>query len=78
MTEQPNKYARMIRGVSGEQRCWVDVYCVLDAFPTNSAAIDHAIKKLLCAGQRGAKSRAQDLREAIQAIERALQMEQSS
>lgn len=53
----------------------IDVYWVLDKFNTGSAAIDHAVKKLLAPGQRGAKSRIKDLREAIASIERAIEME---
>lgn len=54
----------------------VDVYDVLNAFKTGSAAIDHAVKKLLAPGQRGVKPRGQDLREAIASIERAIQIEE--
>jgi hypothetical protein len=68
----PNKYARPIFDIHGKYIGEVDVYSVLGAFETGHPAIDHAVKKLLCAGQRGVKSRGQDLREAIQAIERAL------
>lgn len=53
----------------------IDVYWVLDRFNTGSAAIDHAVKKLLAPGQRGAKSRTKDLREAIASIERAIELE---
>jgi hypothetical protein len=44
-----------------------------EALP-HTAPIDHALKKLLYAGQRGHKGLVQDLREAVQAIERAIQM----
>lgn len=53
----------------------IDVYWVLDKFNTGSAAIDHAVKKLLAPGKRGAKSRIKDLCEAIASIERAIEME---
>ena len=68
----PNKYARSICDIWGKQIGVVDVYSILAAYETGHPAIDHAIKKLLCAGERGVKSWGQDLREAIQAIERAL------
>lgn len=69
-----NKYDRKIIGKYGTGSCTVDVYRVLDAFKTDSAAIDHAIKKLLCAGMRGAKGKRQDYLEAIQSIEAALKL----
>ena len=50
----------------------VDVYDVLRAFNVTDPAIQHAVKKLLCTGIRGHKDSRQDLREAIQSIERAL------
>ena len=58
-------YKKNIKGVE------VDVYDVLVAFNVTCPATQHAIKKLLCAGKRGAKGTHQDLDEAIQAIERA-------
>lgn len=65
---QPNKYQRTIKGVT------VDVYDVLDAFGVTCQARGHAIKKLLMAGQRGHKDEAQDLREAVQATERSIEL----
>jgi hypothetical protein len=50
----------------------VDVYDVLRAFSVTDPAIQHAIKKLLCTGIRGHKDSRQDLGEAIQSIQRAL------
>jgi hypothetical protein len=50
----------------------VDVYDVLRAFNVTDPAIQHAVKKLLCTGIRGHKDTKQDLEEAIQSIERAL------
>ena len=69
-----NKYDRTIVGKYGSGQCVVDVYRVLDAFKTDNAAIDHAIKKLLCAGLRGDKDRNQDWLEAVQSINAALQL----
>lgn len=63
-----NKYQRTIKGVT------VDVYDVLAAFGVTCQARGHAIKKLLMAGQRGHKDEAQDLREAVQAIERSIEL----
>lgn len=67
-----NKYARKIKSIDGKTECEIDVYSILDAFKTGSSAIDHAIKKLLCAGKRGVKDKNQDLKEAIKSIERAI------
>ena len=62
-----NKYQRDIVGLDGTKTT-VDVYRVLDAFKTESAAIDHAVKKLLAPGLRHSKDRKQDLKEAIDSI----------
>jgi hypothetical protein len=53
---------------------FVDVYAVLDAFEVDCPATAHAIKKLMFAGGRGGKDRLQDLTEARDAIDRAIQM----
>ena len=55
----------------------VDVYAVLDAFSVTCPASQHAIKKLLCAGLRGKADVLQDLKEARDAINRAIQMNES-
>lgn len=52
----------------------VDVYDVLKAFNVTCPAIQHAVKKLLCPGQRGAKDAMQDLIEARFSIDRAMQL----
>lgn len=63
-----NKYKKSIRGVA------IDVYDILEAYgPTHP--VGHAIKKLLMAGNRGAKSYVEDLSEAIQSIEREIEMQ---
>lgn len=64
-----NKYQRTVKGVS------IDVYDVLKAWNVTNPAVQHAIKKLLQPGQRGVKSVAQDLCEAKQSIERAIELE---
>lgn len=64
-------YNRHIIGLDGTKTT-VDVYRVLDAFRTESAAIDHAVKKLLCAGIRHQKDRRQDLEEAVKSIQAEL------
>lgn len=52
----------------------VDIYRILDLFGVTDHAIAHAIKKLMCAGLRGAKPEEQDIREAIASLNRKLQM----
>lgn len=71
----PNKYTRTLHSLDG-RKVPVDVYCVLAAFPTGSAAVDHAVKKQLAPGQRGTKSRLQDLKEAYASLGRAIELEE--
>lgn len=69
-----SKYLRDVRCyVDGK----VDVYAVLEAFNVVCPARQHAIKKLLCSGIRGKGDAVQDLEEAKDAVERAIQMEKS-
>jgi hypothetical protein len=65
----PNKYQRQVKGTV------VDVYDILKAWDVRNPAVQHAIKKLLQPGQRGHKDALQDLREAGQSIERAIELE---
>lgn len=64
-----SKYHKRIRTET------VDVYDVLTAYGVTCPAVAHAVKKLLMPGQRGAKDRLQDLNEAKQSIERAIELE---
>lgn len=64
-----NKYRRTIRGET------VDVYDVLLAFNVTNPALQHLIKKALCAGLRGHKDRKTDLEEILSAAKRALELE---
>lgn len=53
----------------------IDVYRTLELFGVTDQALGHAIKKLMCAGQRGAgKTFEQDVREAVDTLNRRLQM----
>lgn len=63
-----NKYQRTVKGVT------IDVYDVLVAFGVTCPAMAHAIKKMLMPGMRGSKDAEQDKREAIQAIERSIEL----
>ena len=65
-----SKYHVQIKGQ------WVDVYDILAAYSVTNPADAHAIKKMLCPGQRGAKDGIQDRREAIASLERAIELEQ--
>jgi len=68
-----SKYLRHITLIDGK----ADVYAVLDAFAVTCPARQHAIKKLLCSGIRGKGDVMQDLKEARDAIDRAIQMQQA-
>lgn len=64
-----NKYARSCKGVT------IDVYDVLQAFNVTNPALQHLVKKALCAGLRGHKDRQQDLQEIIDSANRAIELE---
>lgn len=70
-----NKYHRTIYGLrcAGGGEIVVDIYAVLQAYPTGHPGLDHAAKKILCAGIRGKGSRVQDLKEARDALDRAIE-----
>ena len=48
----------------------VDVYRILKLFNVTDPCLQHAIKKLLVAGGRGAKDISKDVQEAIDTLER--------
>jgi len=76
MSQKQNKYIRRVNAVddvSGFMN--VDVCSVLEAFNVTCPARQHAIKKLLCSGLRGAKDSRQDLEEARDSITRSIQLE---
>lgn len=52
----------------------IDVYRVLELFSVTHPALQHAAKKILAAGCRGAKDWEKDVQEAIDSLNRALQM----
>ncbi len=52
----------------------IDVYRVLELFGVTDPCLQHAIKKLLCAGVRGVKDQSKDIQEAIDALNRSLEM----
>ena len=53
----------------------IDVYRVLDLFNVTNPCVQHAVKKLLCSGQRGVKDTRQDVQEAITSLVRCLEMQ---
>lgn len=52
----------------------VDVYRVLHAFDVTDPCLQHAAKKIMCAGGRGAKDAKKDIEEAIDSLVRWLEM----
>ena len=72
--ESGSKYLRQVPCTINDR---VDVYAVIDAFNVTCPARQHAIKKLLCTGIRGKGDALQDLKEARDAITRAIQMEEA-
>lgn len=76
MTE--NKYVRTIHNLESqnvEDFVKADVYEVLEAFDVKCPARQHAAKKVLCAGIRGKGDATQDLIEARDALNRAIELE---
>jgi hypothetical protein len=68
-----NKHPHYHKDVSGLQT--VDVYRVLALFNVTDPCIQHAVKKLLVAGGRGAgKDIGKDIQEAIDSLERFKEM----
>ena len=63
-----NKYQRQVPSTT------IDIYDILNAYRVTCPATQHAIKKLLQPGDRGHKDKLTDLREAHDAIARAIQM----
>ena len=76
--DRGGKYHRTItqtlRGETHGCSVRVDVYDVLKAFGVSCPASQHAIKKLLCPGLRGAKSAEQDIEEAASSCRRAIEL----
>ena len=68
-----NEYKHYQKNV--EHLKWIDVYRVLDLFGVSNPCIQHAVKKLLCSGQRGVKDTRQDVQEAITSLVRCLEMQ---
>jgi hypothetical protein len=73
-----NKYLKDIQVWMAEEIviAKVDIYAVLRAFDVTCPATAHAVKKLLMPGQRAKGTKIQDLKEARDALNRAIQMEE--
>lgn len=70
------KYLRTIVDTTDPAKtCQIDVYAVIVAYQITCPAVAHALKKLLCAGQRGKGDVIADLTGAIAAINRAIQLQ---
>ncbi len=69
----PRKHQHYFKSVEGIDE--IDVYKVLDLFECNDAALTHAIKKLLVPGKRGAKDRRKDVTEAIDTLNRWVEIQ---
>lgn len=73
-----SKYDRTIIGTNPETgkpvAVTVDVYRVIDAFQVTDPALQHLVKKALCAGLRGHKDRAQDLNDILQSAQKAVHL----
>ena len=68
-----NEYKHYQKSV--EHLKWIDVYRVLDLFGVSNPCLQHAIKKLLCAGTRGVKDERKDIEEAVSSLVRCLEMQ---
>jgi len=53
----------------------IDIYRILDLYEVKDHALEHAIKKLLCAGNRGHKDKYQYVVEACKSLDRWLDMQ---
>ena len=69
---QGRKHSHYFKNVS--KLDFIDVYAVLKLFDVTDPCLQHAIKKLLCAGQRGVKDQAKDINEAKDTLERCLEL----
>ena len=68
MSELQKEYNHYFKSVKNYD--YIDVYRVLTLFEVDNPCLQHTIKKLLCAGQRGDKDSYQDIQEAIDSLKR--------
>jgi hypothetical protein len=67
-----NDFGHYFRDISGLVK--IDIYRFLKLFGVTDPTYQHAVKKIVCAGQRGAKDARKDIGEAIVSLNRALEM----
>ena len=67
-----SKYHVKIKGA------WIDVYDILHAYQVTNPGDQHAIKKMLMPGKRGHKDAEKDRAEAIQSLQRAIELESTN
>jgi len=67
-----SKYNHYFKDVSSLNH--IDVYRVIKLWGIEDQCQQHALKKVLCAGSRGAKNYEKDIREAIDSLNRLLEM----
>lgn len=70
MSEQ--KHNHYFKDVSNLK--FIDIYRVLLLFCVTDPCLQHATKKLLCAGNRGVKDELKDVQEAIASLTRYLEI----
>lgn len=66
------KYPHYIKDVGHLSK--LDIYRLLRTYQVSDPCLQHAIKKLMCAGSRGYKDQEKDVREAIDTLHRFLEM----
>lgn len=54
----------------------IDVYRVADLFGVMHPCLQHAAKKIICAGQRGHKDQQRDVQDAIDSLHRWQEMQE--
>lgn len=69
MTQKHGHYYKNVEHLKS-----IDVYRVLELFGVTDPCLQHAVKKLLCAGNRGAKDTDKDIQEAIDTLQRWQEM----
>lgn len=76
-----HKYHRIIVGVADQVHdenmhapMLIDVYDVLEAYKVVCPALQHLIKKALCAGLRGHKDAEQDLKDILSSAQEAIRL----
>lgn len=67
-----NKYPHYQKDVSS--RTIIDIYDIAKLYEVTDHCEFHALKKILCAGKRGDKSYRKDIEEAIDSLQRRLEM----